>query len=153
MSNNTDEVSWGKVFGVGVLIFVAVSVVFSLLGLALGWFNAGVEVVSPTNVKAQFAHAYTNYEALEATAVNVDTARSALCDTTQGTNAWDQRYTQFTAQVNNYQRIQADYEAAYDNAFQAKHVGPRDLPQDAPTLSAMMESQGLEPVGHPICSS
>ena len=42
--------------------------------------------------------------------------------------------SQETAYEQTYRRVVADYQAAYDNAFQAKLVGPRDLPKVAPTL-------------------
>lgn len=105
-----------------------------LLSFAFGWLGAAKQVVSPANVRAQYATAYSRYEALKATTCNV-AALSAQVATTTDAGVKAQLSSQETALQQNYTRIAADYDAAYDNAFAAKHVGPSDLPRVAPTLS------------------
>jgi hypothetical protein len=136
-----DQYTVGGILWRGVAAIVAIGVVVLLLGLGLGWFDAATKVISPTNVKAQFQHAYTDYESLKATAGNVCTARAAA-EKEPNPDVRSQRETQAITYENNYRRIQADYDAAYDDAFRAKHVGPRDLPRPAPGLDAMLGEIG-----------
>ncbi|WP_236791051.1 hypothetical protein [Amycolatopsis sp. GM8] len=120
---------------------VAVAVLVTVLGLALGWFKAATDVVSPENVKAQYHDAYTNYEALRATAGNVCSAEAAVA-AEPDPSARSQRVSQVQAYQQNYRRIAANYDAAYDDAFRAKHVGPGDLPAKAPDLESALRDAG-----------
>lgn len=110
-----------------------------VLAFALGWFNAAKDVVSPQNVKTQFALAYQDYASLEATAGNVCDAENNLADAKKSgdQNTINQRTDQLTVYKQNYRRIAAQYKARYQDAFQAKHVGPDDLPKVAPSLTTM----------------
>lgn len=125
------------------LAIIVLGVLGTVLSFAFGWFNAGVEVISPANVKAQFSHAYEDYESLKATAGNVCGAQQAVVDEPDP-SIKSQRRTQLIAYQQTYRRIQADYDAAYDNAFKAKHVGPRDLPHDSPSLDEMLATVGCQ---------
>ncbi|HEY4460869.1 MAG TPA: hypothetical protein VGN81_41595 [Pseudonocardiaceae bacterium] len=137
-----------RVWGLGVrwlvastVVVVVLALVFGVLGVALGWYNAATDVVSPENVKAQYQDAYSNFEALKATAGDVCSARAAVTAETDP-DARTQRVSQELAYEQNYRRIAASYDAAYDNAFQAKHVGPTDLPHTAPDLNAELKVVG-----------
>lgn len=122
-------------------VIVVLGVVFGLLGLGLGWFRATTDVVSPENVKAQYQDAYTNYEALKATAGNVCALKTAIATETDP-DARTQRVSQELAYEANFRRIAAAYDAAYDDAFRAKHVGPADLPTKAPDLATELTATG-----------
>ncbi len=120
---------------------LVLGLVFGVLGFALGWYRADSDVVSPQNVKAQYQDAYTNFEALKATAGDVCSALTAI-DAETDPDARSQRVSEELAYEQNYRRIAADYDAAYDNVFQAKHVGPADLPRTAPGLDAELTTVG-----------
>jgi hypothetical protein len=114
-------------------LLVVLAIVLGPIGLMLKWYQTGQKVISPENVTLQFRDAYTRFESLKATAGNVCDAQKVYNNESDpGLKA--QRQDQLTAQVQNYRRIAAQYDAAYDNAFEAKHVGPTDLPRPAPTL-------------------
>lgn len=57
-------------------------------------------------------------------------------------DARTQRVSQELAYEQNYGRIATSSDAAYDNAFQAKHVGPTDLPHAAPELDSELATVG-----------
>lgn len=129
---------WGLIAGI-VLVLASVLIgIFGIIGhFAFGWFQAGVDIVSPTNVKAQYARAYTNYESMKATAGNVCAAQK-LVATETNPSIKAQRQDQLLAYQATYRSIQANYDEAYDNAFEAAHVGPSDLPRPAPGLDQML---------------
>lgn len=139
--DDLDQYTVGGILWRGVAAIVAIGVVVLLLGLGLGWFDAATKVIGPTNVKAQFQHAYTDYESLKATAGNVCTAQRLVAQETN-LDVRSQRVTQEATYEQTYRHIQADYDAAYDDAFRAKRVGPRDLPRPAPGLDAMLVEIG-----------
>jgi hypothetical protein len=120
---------------------VVLGVLFGVLGLALGWFNAATDVISPENVKTQYRDAYTGYEALKATAGNICSAKAAIA-AEPDQDAKSQRVSEELAYEQNYRRIAADYDAAYDDAFRAEHVGPGDLPNKAPELASQLTAAG-----------
>jgi hypothetical protein len=120
---------------------LVLGLVFGVLGFVLGWYRADTDVVSPQNVKAQYQDAYTNFEALKATAGDVCSALAAI-DAETDPDARSQRVSEELAYEQNYRRIAADYDAAYDNVFQAEHVGPADLPHTAPGLDAELTTVG-----------
>jgi hypothetical protein len=120
---------------------LVLGLVFGVLGFALGWYHTETDVVSPENVKAQYQDAYSNFEALKATAGDVCSALAAVGAETDP-DAKSQRVSEELAYEQNYRRIAAAYDAAYDNAFAAKHVGPTDLPHTAPELDAELTTVG-----------
>lgn len=122
-------------------LVVVLALVFGVLGVLLGWYQAARDVVSPENVRAQYQDAYGNYEALRATAGNVCAAKAAVAAETVP-DAKSQRMSEELAYEQNYRRIAAAYDAAYDNAFAAKHVGPSDLPRTAPSLAHALRTAG-----------
>jgi preprotein translocase subunit SecF len=135
---NTEKDAWWSLPRIVAAVFV-IGIVIIVLSLALGWFNAAKDVVSPQNVKQQYALAYQDYESLQATAGNVCDAETNLQDAKKSgdLNTINQRTDEVTAYRQNYRRIAAQYKARYDDAFQAKHVGPKDLPKDPPSLIEM----------------
>jgi hypothetical protein len=142
--DDRDPVVARALWGSGVRWFaagLAVLVVLGLTGLALGWFTAATDVVSPENVKAQYQDTYGNYEALKATAGDICAAKAAVAAETDP-DTRSQRVSQELAYEANYRRIAAAYDAAYDDAFRAKHVGPADLPHTAPDLPTELDAAG-----------
>lgn len=130
---NTMTIPVAKILGA----IVALVVVIGILTFAFGWLDATVSVVSPANVKAQYHDAYSNYESLGAEACTVVAQRSVVAASTDP-NVKVQLLSQQLAYEQTYRRIAAEYNAAYANAFEAKHVGPGDLPHVAPTLEEMI---------------
>lgn len=120
---------------------IAVVLLVSVIGFGLGWFNAGKDIVSPTNVKAQFAFAYDSIQGLQAQAGNVCDAQAAYeaeTDPFQKT----QRQSQLLVYKQSYRRLQQEYNARMDDLFRAKLVAPSDVPKQAPTLTAAMTKAG-----------
>jgi hypothetical protein len=103
-----------------------------LAGNALGWFSAWVQqpakIYSVENVRAQWAFAYTYEESLRTAARNVCSVRQ-LIDTNPNLteNEASQRRTQLMTLEQNYNRIQAAYDAKLRNAFEARLVKPTDV--------------------------
>jgi hypothetical protein len=115
-------------------VVVVIVLIFGVTGFVLGWFNAGKDVVSPTNVKAQWQFAYDNDSALDAIALQYCTAQKAETTETDP-SAKVQRTDQRIAIENNYARVAADYDGRLRDAFRARLVRPRDVPTRAPTLA------------------
>ena len=126
-------VKWGLSF---MALMVVLGVIFGVGVFALDWFRAGRDVFGPENVREQFRLAYDRYEGLEALAEQVCNFETSL-ETAESTTARQQIESQRLAVANNYSRVRAQYEAAYDDAFRAGLVGPRDLPEEAPALAEM----------------
>jgi hypothetical protein len=129
----------GKLIAYVVVGIILLSLCFGALGLALGWFNAGRDIVSPENVKAQFSGAYQKYTALQAQACTVLLYEKSEKGTTSnpGTDPTQLEGSPAQAAAARYNQIRAEYNAAFLNAFEAKHVGPGDLPKTAPGLEKM----------------
>jgi hypothetical protein len=119
-----------KTVSIIVLFFVGII----LLGFAFGWIGTGADIVSPANVKKQWAEAYRNDTALKASALNVCGAEKLVAGATSDAERIA-RQSQLSAYEQNYARIASDYDAAVSNAFEAKFVKPGDLPIQAPTLA------------------
>lgn len=101
---------WGlglKVVG----ILLAAGVVLTLAGLGFGWFKAGTDIISPTNVKAQWQFAYDYSESLNAIGGNWCTTKQAE-DAETNPDAKLQRQTQRIAHEQNYNRVKAEYDAS-----------------------------------------
>ncbi len=126
-------VKWGLSL---MALMVVLGVVFGVGVFALDWFRAGRDVFGPENVREQFRLAYDRYEGLEALAEQVCNFETSL-EAAESTTARQQIESQRLAVANNYSRVRAQYEAAYDDAFRAGLVGPRDLPDKAPALAEM----------------
>lgn len=115
-------------------IIIAATLVLGVVGLGLGWFRAGTQVISPDNVKSQWQFAYDYNESLKAIAGQWCTAKQAE------TAAADpdervQRASQRIAVENNYQRVKAMYDARLEDAFRARLVAPPGVPARAPALT------------------
>lgn len=125
----------GVVLKWGCAIFVLLllmSVCGSFTGFWGKWWDAGVQVVSPENVREQFRAAYDDMNALRAVAQNICTLEKAR-DAETNPDLKSQRTSQILAQEQNYQRIQNHYNAYVSDPFRAKYVRPSDLPRTAPT--------------------
>lgn len=122
-----------------VLIFVALSLVFGVVGFATDWFGTAVDIVRPENVKEQYSFFYETINDLKSEAGQVCIAEEAAA-AAKGTDVYDQRLSQVIVLKQNYQRIAARYNARAENVFTGKVVRPRDLPATAPTLE---QSQAL----------
>lgn len=131
----------GGKFALGSVGVVLLIIVFTALTFAFSWFGAGVAVFSPDNVRTQYADAYSRFNALQADACNVKQAQ-ALVDASGGptTSVGAQYQEQVSAYSTLFRSTQAAYDAAFENAFAAKHVAPGDLPRTAPTLTTDEEN-------------
>lgn len=112
---------------------VVLTVVFGIMGLVLGWFNAGAKVVSPDNVRQQWQFAYDYDASLKAIATQDCTAKK-VADAETNPDIKAQRISQQVAIENNYARVKAEYDGRLRDAFRAKLVKPADVPNQAPTL-------------------
>lgn len=117
-------------------VVIVLAVGIPLLGLPLGWYNKVVDVVSPNNVEAQYTAIYQDYQALQKGAQNVCDLRTAR-DQATSDDEKSQRVSQVLASQQLFNRNAADYDARWMNAFQAKYVGPHDVPTIAPTMSEL----------------
>jgi hypothetical protein len=106
-----------------------------------GWFNTAVEVVSPTNVKAQWQFAYDYHENLKAIANNWCTMKKAE-DAEANPDYKTQRVSQRLAVETQYRTVQAQYDGRLDDAFRARIVAPPDVPRRAPTLEQTVAETG-----------
>jgi hypothetical protein len=134
----TTETGWfarqtplGLIVKILVVVFI-LGCIGASVNYCSSWVNAGKEVVSPENVKEQWAFAYGFDESLGATARNWCSAKQA--ENLAVGDAKDQRISQRLAQENLYSANAAKYDAALKNAFEAKLVKPSDVPTKAPTL-------------------
>ena len=85
---------------------------------------------------------YQHRTACTATRRNTATVSRAAVTAETDPDARTQRVSQERAYEQNYRRIAASSDAAYDNAVQAKHVGPTDLPHAAPELDSELATVG-----------
>lgn len=140
-----------KVFGFGLRWVLAiigfvllVGTVLTIVGFGAGWFSAGVKVVSPENVKAQFQAAYDDINALNAVAANICIAKKQRDLYPVGTEGYNAGESNLVAQEQNYQRISNHYNAYIHDPFRAKLVRPRDLPDPAPTEAEALVVAGCK---------
>lgn len=120
---------WGCGIIAVLVLLSAIGAFTNYIGL---WGQAAVTVISPENVKAQFQAAYDDINALNAVGQNICTLAKAR-DAEPNADLKSQRESQVLAQEQNFQRIQNHYNAYIHDAFRAKYVRPRDLPDPAPT--------------------
>jgi len=118
-------------FIVGILIFLGV------VGWVVRWASVPGQVISPENVRAQWAWAYDTEEAMTAAAVQYCAAVVAL-DASGTEFAREQRQTQATFLAQNYARIAAEYNGRMRDAFRAGLVAPPDVKQRAIPLEDMV---------------
>ncbi|WP_159795764.1 hypothetical protein [Puerhibacterium puerhi] len=111
-------------------IFVAIAVGGTLLGFGLGWFNRGVEVVSPTNVTEQHRQVIGKYEAMQAAANNACSAQRSE-SSEDGPTLVEGPELAYAATVRS---IAADYNRRMENLFEAKLVAPAGYPDEAPFI-------------------
>ncbi|MGZ6005170.1 MAG: hypothetical protein ACXWLH_03380 [Candidatus Saccharimonadales bacterium] len=119
-------------------LLIAIMVVTGILGFARGWWDTAVKVVSPENVTKQWKFAYSYDKSLTASAQQWCSVKGAEVQATDPDER-SQRTSQRLAIELNYSRIQAQYDAALANAFEAKYVKPPDVPRTAPTLQDKTE--------------
>jgi preprotein translocase subunit SecF len=117
-------------------VIVVLGIIFTILGFGFGWFNKAVDVVGPKNTEAQYTAIYQDYQALQKGAQNVCDLRSAR-DAATSDDEKSQRVSQVLASQQLFNRNAADYDSRWQNAFQAKYVGPHDVPTTAPSLSEL----------------
>ncbi len=123
-------------WGLGILAVVAVlTLAVGAVGFVGGWFNAGKDIVSPTNVKAQYAAVIEDWEAMQAAAANACQARTAARADGDPTLV-ESPALAYEAQ---YRRIAVDYNRRRANLFEAKIVGPKGYPSRAPTLRQVQQ--------------
>ncbi len=145
MNNNYDNLRPNRgLFGLGlawylwaILAVVVITVIAIPVSLALGWFSTGAQVISPENVRTQYAAAYDDQNALKGIAQNICTSEKARDTEIKGTEAYTQRSSQVLAQEQNYQRVSTHYNAYVSDPLRAKLVRPGDLPAVSPTESEM----------------
>lgn len=108
---------------------------------AFGWFNTGVQVISPENVKAQWQFAYDYDAALKAIANNWCTLKKAE-DAETNPDYKTQRVSQRLAVETQYRTKQAEFDGRLRDAFRAKLVAPPDVPHQAPSLETQVAATG-----------
>lgn len=112
---------------VGVLIGLGLGA--SALGLALGWFERGVQVVSPQNVTEQHRGIIQQWEAMKVSASN---ACSAV-EQSEGNSKSPTMVEDVTlAYAATFRNSVAEYQRRMDNLFEAKIVAPSGYPSDVP---------------------
>jgi len=123
--------SWGVWI---ILIIVALGAVIGAINFVGGWLSQPAKIYGVENVRAQWEFAYTYDESLGAIQRQYCTAKQAVADSVDAVER-SQRNTQMIAVHNNYDRVEAQYNAALRNAFKAKLVWPSDVPEKAPSLN------------------
>lgn len=114
-------------------IVVGLSVVGGTLGFIGGWFNKAAEVAGPANVSSQYKAVINDYKAMEAAAMNACNIVNTKSEDADPMLVEDPAFA-YNAQ---YRRIAVDYNTRQNNIFQAKLVGPKGYPRNAPSLEAM----------------
>ena len=132
-----------------VAIALFASAVAGIGHFAFGWFSVPGKVLSVENVQKQWAFAYQYDEDLQAAARQVCNAEGMVALATSETEK-TQRRDQLFAFQQNYTRLEADYNAALRNAFEAKYVKPADVPNTAPTLDEMKARVCPQPTATPL---
>lgn len=125
-----DNIRTGRVVFALIGAILAVGVLGSLIGLASGWWNAGVQVVSASNVKEQYAQAINEWESLKTSAFNACSAQSAETDENSPTFVEGPEL----AYAATYRRSVVEYNSRMKNIFEAKLVGPSGYPREVPRL-------------------
>ena len=124
---------------VGLLVkFFAVCVLIGLFsagcGLITGYWGEAKRQVSVGNVKGNWQFAYDYNNSLKTIARQWCDIKAATSGETDA-NVKSQRETQMLAISQNYQRVEADYDAHLQDAFRLKYIKPSNVPTTAPTLT------------------
>jgi hypothetical protein len=127
-----------KYWVIGLAIIVALVITGSIVSFFLGWFQTGVDIISPDNVREQWQFAYEFEESLSAIAQQICNAQSAY-DMATSDNERSQRLTHLLGYQNNYVSVAATYNARMRNNFEAGLVKPNDVQELAPTLDSLMQ--------------
>ena len=122
-----------KVLLIVFAIFIGISIAGGVMGLAGGWFNKAVEVTGPANVSSQYQAVINDYKAMEAAAMNTCDVTNSPAEDSDPMLIEDPAFA-YRAQ---YRRIAVDYNTRQNNIFQAKLVGPKGYPRNAPSLEEM----------------
>lgn len=115
------------------LALFAIGAVFGVFGLACGWFNAGKDIVSPSNVREQYRAVIGDYKAMEQAACNAQEAANAKPE--EGDPQLIE--TPGFAYRAKYREIAVDYDRRQANLFEAEKVGPKGYPRESPTIAQM----------------
>lgn len=121
---------------------VVVGLIISLIGIPLGWYNAGRQIVSPENVKAQWQFAYDLDAGMKEIASNWCTMREAELSAPAADRS--QRTSQRLATESLYRTRAGEYNGRMADAFRAKLVKPSDVPARAPDLRDRLAEVGCD---------
>lgn len=121
---------------------VALGLIISLIGIPLGWYNAGREIISPANVKAQWQFAYDYDAGMREVANNWCSFREAELSAPPQDRS--QRTSQRLATESLYRTRAAEYNGRVADAFRAKLVKPGDVPVTAPDLKERLAQVGCD---------
>jgi hypothetical protein len=121
---------------------VAAGLMVSLIGLPLGWYSAGRQVVSATNVRAQWQFAYDADAAMREIANNWCTYREA--ELSAPAEDRSQRTSQRIALESLYRLRAGEYNGRLADKFRAGLVAPGDVPNPAPDLRVRLVQVGCE---------
>lgn len=102
------------------------AIIFTVLGLAMGWFKTGTDIISADNVKQQHEHVIGHYESLIAAADNVCAAQGEVETDSRSATLVESPAMAYEATFRN---IVVDYNSAMDNLFRAKIVAPPGYPE------------------------
>lgn len=109
---------------------VALSVLFGLIGLGLGWFNAGTKVISAGNVKKQHTVVIGQYNDMIAAADNACSAQKAVAGTKTDKDALVLE-SPIAAREATFRSLVSKYSATVDNPFEGQIVVPDGYPSSA----------------------
>ena len=124
---------------IGVGLVVIAFIVITVLGFAGGWGVKAVSVVSPENVSKQYSVVIKTWEALETTASNACQAAGPADTSSNAPTLVESPSFAYSA---TYRNVRAKYNAAQENVFEAKLVGPAGYPKSVPDFA---EAQGKNP--------
>lgn len=110
--------------------FVGIVVVLGVIGLGLGWFNAGTKVVSAGNVKKQHAVVIGQYNDMIAAADNACSAQEAASGTKTDRDALVLE-SPIAAREATFRSLVSKYSATVDNPFEGQIVVPDGYPTSA----------------------
>ncbi|MCC3299655.1 hypothetical protein [Arthrobacter caoxuetaonis] len=109
---------------------VGLAVVTGLLGLGLGWFNAGTKVISAGNVKKQHTVVIRQYNDMIAAADNACSAQEAASGTKTDKDALVLE-SPIAAREATFRSLVSKYSATVDNPFEGQIVVPDGYPTSA----------------------
>lgn len=113
---------------VGAIVLVAVTL--SLIGLGMGWFNAGGKVISADNVKKQHTVVIGQYQDMIGAAENACSAQQAAAGTKTDKDALVLE-SPIAAREATFRSLVSKYSATVDNPFEGQVVVPDGYPTSA----------------------